>query len=279
MAGRLSIVATPIGNLEDITLRALRVLREADLILAEDTRHTRTLCAKHGIDTPLRSFHAHSDEDKLERLVSELAEGAHYALVSDAGTPVVSDPGAHLISQAVASGVDIEAIPGPSAVVAALSVAALPVGRFNFEGFLPKSGGARRRALDRIAESDAAVVVFESPHRVEATLRELEQRLGATRRVALCRELTKLYEETIRGTLAEVRGAMSTPPRGEFTLVIEGKLPDAPVQDIDLVALVCDWKREGLSTKGMTQRLQRDFGWKRNDAYEAILEALDREPR
>lgn len=274
MSGRLSVVATPIGCLEDITLRALRVLREADLILAEDTRHTRTLCAEHGIDTPMRSFHAHTNDDKVDIIVAELTKGAHYALVSDAGTPVVSDPGVYLVSRAAEAGVDVEAIPGPSAVLAALSVAGLPVRRFVFEGFLPRSGGDRARALDRVAQSDITVVLFESPHRIHATLDDLERKLGGERQIALCRELTKMYEQTIRGTVAEVRSELSDPARGEITVVVEGKSADGPVQDVDLEGLVSEWKREGLSTKEMSRKLQRDLGWKRNAAYQAILDAL-----
>jgi 16S rRNA (cytidine1402-2'-O)-methyltransferase len=278
MPGRLSVVATPIGCLEDITLRALRILQEADLILAEDTRHTRTLCSKHDIRTPLRSFHAHTNEDKVDLLVAELAAGAHYAIVSDAGTPVVSDPGAYLISRAADAGIDVEAIPGPSAVLAALCVAGLPVRRFVFEGFLPRSGGERTRALDRIAQSPITAVLFESPHRIHATLGDLDRTLGHDRRIALCRELTKMHEQTIRGTAAEVRSRLSDPARGEITVVVEGKPADAAVEDIDLPALVAEWKREGISTKEMTQKLQRDLGWKRNAAYQAILDTLKREP-
>jgi len=274
MSGRLSVVATPIGCLEDVTLRALRILREADLILAEDTRHTRTLCAKHGIDTPLRSFHAHSNEHKVDLIVSELVDGAHYALVSDAGTPVVSDPGVYLVSRAADAGVNVEAIPGPSAVLAALCVAGLPVRRFVFEGFLPRGGGDRTRALERVAQSAITVVLFESPHRIHTTLDDLQRALGDDRKVALCRELTKMHEQTIRGTVAEVRRELSDPARGEITVVIEGRPTDAPVEDVDLGALVIEWKREGLSTKEMTQKLQRDLGWKRNAAYQAILDAL-----
>ena len=274
MSGRLSVVATPIGCLEDVTLRALRILREADLILAEDTRHTRTLCAKHGIDTPLRSFHAHSNDHKVDLIVSELVDGAHYALVSDAGTPVVSDPGVYLVSCAADAGVNVEAIPGPSAVLAALCVAGLPVRRFVFEGFLPRGGGDRTRALERVAQSAITVVLFESPHRIHTTLDDLQRALGDDRRIALCRELTKMHEQTIRGTVAEVRRELSDPARGEITVVIEGRPTDAPVEDVDLGALVIEWKREGLSTKEMTQKLQRDLGWKRNAAYQAILDAL-----
>lgn len=273
MAGRLSIVATPIGCLEDITLRGIRVLREAELILAEDTRHTRTLCAKHEIDTPLRSFHAHSSAEKLGAVVDALRNGAHYALVSDAGTPLVSDPGAQLVSIAAKAGVAIEPIPGPSAVLAALCVAGLPVRRFTFEGFLARGGKERREALERIRDSRAAVVFFESPHRIHATLRELETELGDDREVAVCRELTKLHEETLRGTLPNVRAALSNPPKGEITVVIEARRGEAPVEDIDLPALVHQWKHDGLTTKEMAQRLRDDFGWKRNTAYQAVLDA------
>jgi len=221
MPGRLSVVATPIGCLEDITLRALRILQEADLILAEDTRHTRTLCSKHDIRTPLRSFHAHTNEDKVDLLVAELAAGAHYAIVSDAGTPVVSDPGAYLISRAADAGIDVEAIPGPSAVLAALCVAGLPVRRFVFEGFLPRSGGERSRALDRIAQSPITAVLFESPHRILASLDDLLAVLG-DRPAAVGRELTKLHEETLRGRLSEIRHDLGerTAIKGELTLVI-----------------------------------------------------------
>lgn len=277
MPGRLSIVATPIGCLEDITLRALRVLREADQILAEDTRHTRTLCTKHGIDTPLRSFHAHSSDDKVSAVVKALVDGAHYALVSDAGTPVVSDPGAYLVSCAAAEGVTVEAIPGPSAVLAALCVAGVPVRRFTFEGFLARGGKARRQALERIGQSPAATVLFESPHRVHATLRELQGYVGPERRVAICRELTKLHEETLRGTLVEAQSALADPPKGEITVVIEGKRGDTPPEDVDLEALIEQWHREGLTTKAMAKRLQQDFGWKRNAAYQAVLDALPSE--
>ena len=187
---------------------------------------------------------------------------------------MVSDPGVYLVSRAADAGVNVEAIPGPSAVLAALCVAGLPVRRFVFEGFLPRSGGDRTRALDRIAQSEITVVLFESPHRIHATLDDLERTLGGDRTVALCRELTKMHEQTIRGTVPEVRSKLSNPARGEITVVIDGRSPDAPVEDVDLQALVVEWKRDGLSTKEMTQKLQRELGWKRNVAYQAILDAL-----
>lgn len=274
MTGRLSIVSTPIGCLEDITLRALRVLGEADVILAEDTRHTRTLCAKHGIETPLRSFHAHTGDRKLAAVIDALTGGAHYALVSDAGTPVVSDPGAYLVSRAVAAGVVVEAVPGPSAVLAALSVSGLPTGRFTFEGFLPRAGKERRAALERMAESTATVVFFESPHRIHATLEELEAYMDVRRRVAICRELTKLHEEVIRGTLPDVQRALADSPKGEITVVVEPSNNPPSAERLDIEALVARWKEEGLTTKDMAERLRDEHGWKRKAAYQAVLESL-----
>jgi len=274
MPGRLSIVATPIGCLEDITLRAVRVLREADQILAEDTRQTRTLCAKHDVDTPLRSFHAHSSEQKLDGILEGLAAGAHYALVSDAGTPLVSDPGSELVAKAQDLGIVVESIPGPSAVLAALSVAGIPARRFAFEGFIARSGKARRETVARIAASGAATVLFESPHRIRATLGELETAIGSTRRVAVCRELTKLHEEVVRGTCAEVLAQLAESPKGEITVVIEGHTHDARPEDVDVEALVSAWRGEGLTVADMAKRLRDDYKWKRSDAYQTVVELL-----
>ncbi len=274
MTGCLSVVATPIGCLDDITLRALRILREADAILAEDTRHTRTLCSKHGIRTPLRSFHEHTEHAKVDQLVKELVAGACFALVTDAGTPLVSDPGAYLVSRAAAAGVVVETIPGPSAVTAALSVAGFPVRRFAFEGFLPKSGREREEALTRISQSSVATVIFESPYRIDSTLEELGNVLEDGRQLALCRELTKMHEQTLRGTVEEVRAALAIPAKGEITLVIEGSSGKPVEKEVDVRTLVVEWKGEGLSTKEMTHRLQSEAGWKRNKAYRAILHAL-----
>jgi 16S rRNA (cytidine1402-2'-O)-methyltransferase len=207
-------------------------------------------------------------------VVDALVGGAHYALVSDAGTPLVSDPGARLVSLAAQSGVIVEAIPGPSAVLSALCVAGLPVRRFTFEGFLARGGKERRRALERIRESEATVVFFESPHRIHATLEELEEHLGVERQVAVCRELTKRHEETLRGSLPEVRAALRFPAKGEITVVIAGRLDERGTEqldDVDLRTLIDGWKGEGMTTKEMARRLQEELGWKRNAAYQAIL--------
>ena len=221
--GRLSIVATPIGNLEDITLRAIRTLREADAILAEDTRRTRHLCTHHAIGTRLRSFHAHTPPARIAPLVEELKGGAHLALVTDAGTPLVSDPGAQLVRAAAEAGVRVESIPGPSAALAALSSAGFAVPRFEFVGFLPRGGGRRTALLAELAKQRGAVVLFEAPSRLAATLRDLAGAIGE-RPIAVCRELTKLHEEIVRGPLSHLLQVFTDRPslKGEFVLVVGG---------------------------------------------------------
>ena len=218
--GLLSIVATPIGNLEDITLRALAVLRAADLVLAEDTRRSRTLLAHHGIRAPLRALHAHSKPSEVERCLSELAEGKRLALITDAGTPLVSDPGGVLVQRAAAAGMRLETIPGPSAVTAALAVAGLPFDRFRFVGFAPRSGPERKAWLALIAGDEGASVFFESPVRIGKTLAELAPLLVPDRALAVCRELTKLHEEVVRGSAAELAARYADGARGEITVVV-----------------------------------------------------------
>ncbi len=271
-SGVLSVVATPIGNLEDITLRALRVLREADVILAEDTRRTRTLAQHHGIATPLRSFHAHTPPAKVAEVVEELAAGAHLALVSDAGTPLVSDPGARLVQAASEAGVRVEPIPGASASLAAISVAGLRVDGFRFVGFLPRSGGRRTRALTQIARAREATILFEAANRLPATLRDLVASAGSSRHAAVCRELTKLHEEVARGTLAELAERYASPPRGEVTLVVEGASEDRPdADDVDPEALARALLAEGMRTKEAAKVLGERVGWPVRDAYALVL--------
>ncbi len=270
--GRLSVVATPIGNLEDITLRALRVLRECDAILAEDTRHTRALCTHHGIATPLRSFHAHTTDEKVRALIGELSAGAHLALVSDAGTPLVSDPGARLVAGAAEAGVTVESLPGPSAVLAALAVAGLRVGDFRFVGFLPKSGGRRTRALEQLARATEATVLFEAPSRVPGTLRDLAAAAGADRRAALCRELTKMHEEIARGTLGELASRYAEPPRGEVTIVVEGAAEPSDELDAEPAELARVLLARGMRTKDAARELASAAGMSARDAYALVLE-------
>jgi len=228
--GRLEVVATPIGNLGDLAPRARQALMEADLIAAEDTRRTGALLAAigvsgKGVSGTLVSLHEYNEERRVETLVRELAAGKVIALVSDAGTPLLSDPGYALVRAAAAAGLEVRAIPGASALTAALSIAGLPTDRFVFEGFLPARAGERRTALARLAAEPRTLVFFEAPHRIVTTLADLSQLFGAQRRAVVARELTKLHEAVYRGTLAQLCVVALTEAnlaRGEITLVVEG---------------------------------------------------------
>ena len=223
MKGTLYIVATPIGNLEDITARALRILREVDLIACEDTRHTRKLLTHFDIHTPMTSFFAGNEGTKAGRIVERLKSGTSVALVSDAGTPCISDPGYPLLAAAVEEGIAVVPIPGPSALAAAICAAGLPTDRFTFVGFLPDKPGKRRRALEALADYDHTLVLYVSPWKWERVLGDCLDIFG-DRRACLCRELTKIHEEFVRGTLGEIVEAIQKkPPKGELTLVIAGR--------------------------------------------------------
>jgi 16S rRNA (cytidine1402-2'-O)-methyltransferase len=278
--GRLSIVATPIGNLEDVTLRALSTLRAAQLILAEDTRQTRKLLSHHGIAGTLRAFHAHSSEGAIERCLRELAEGKHLALVTDAGTPLISDPGARLVALAREQGARVESIPGASAVTAALSVCGVAFDAFRFVGFAPRSGGKREAWLERIARDEGASVFFESPARLGATLAELVPRLHPERVLAVCRELTKLHEEVVRGTAAELAERFANGARGEITVVVaagpalaEPAHADAePALDERITQLLA----AGVSARDVARRLARELGLPRRSVYARANELAQR---
>jgi 16S rRNA (cytidine1402-2'-O)-methyltransferase len=223
--GTLYLIATPIGNLEDISLRALRILREVDVVAAEDTRHTRKLLAHHGIPARLVSLREHNERARTPELVARLQAGERIALVSDAGTPGLSDPGQVLVRAAAAAGVPVVPVPGPSAFLSALVASGLPTAPVTFLGFLPAARGERRAALDAVRALPHTLVVYEAPHRLLAALRDLLDVLG-DRRAAVARELTKVHEEVFRGRLREALQHFSAhPPRGEFTLVIEGAPP------------------------------------------------------
>ncbi len=232
--GRLFVVATPIGNLADLSPRALEALGNAALIAAEDTRHTRLLLQAAGVSTALVSLHAHNESQRVPELLERLADGADVALVSDAGTPLLSDPGFELVSRAAAAGFAVHTIPGPSAITAALSVAGLPTHRFCFEGFLPARAAERRAALAELAHETRTLVFFEAPHRIAAALEDLVAHFGAARRAAVARELTKTHETIYRGTLAELSAraqAQENFARGELTVVVAGAAAGANAVD------------------------------------------------
>lgn len=223
MPGILYLVATPIGNLEDITLRALKILKEVQLIAAEDTRHTGLLLKHYGINTPLSSFYSYNQKEKTPALIRRMQEGADVALVSDAGTPGISDPAVALVAQAVAAGIKVVPIPGPTALISALVASGLDTSQFVFTGFLPVKPGRRAKALEQLGQESRTIVIYESPHRISRTLQELA---GAfkSRPAAVCREITKLFEEFERGSLPELAEKYQTKkPKGEFVIVIAGK--------------------------------------------------------
>lgn len=221
-AGCLYVCGTPIGNLEDVTLRLLRILGEVDRIAAEDTRRTLKLLSHHGIHARLVSYHQTNERTRVPELVGLMKEGERIALVTDAGMPAISDPGFLLVDACVREGIPVEVVPGPSAVTAALAIAGLPTARFSFEGFLPRKQGERKRRLQAAGKEDRTLVVFESPARVRRTLEEIREVLGE-RRVAVARELTKLHEEVLRGTVSEVLDAIgSRQLKGEIVVLVEG---------------------------------------------------------
>jgi 16S rRNA (cytidine1402-2'-O)-methyltransferase len=233
MSGRLVVCPTPIGNLEDVTLRVLSALREADLVACEDTRRTRTLLDRYGVSAKLLSYHEHNEEKRAAELVERMREGATVALVSDAGMPLVSDPGYVLVRSCVAAGLPVEVLPGPSAAIAALVASALPSDRWRFAGFLPRKRGDLRRVL---SEPGGTLVAFEAPGRVPASLKVLAE-IDPERQVAVCRELTKLHEEVVRGSAAELAERYAgAAPRGEVVLVI-GPVPESARGEVDQAAL------------------------------------------
>jgi 16S rRNA (cytidine1402-2'-O)-methyltransferase len=272
----LVVCPTPIGNLEDVTLRALRVLREADLLLAEDTRHTRVLLTRHGIDARPVSLHAHNEAARCARALEVLDGGGCVALVSDAGTPLLSDPGARLVAAVLAAGHTASPVPGPSAIAAALCVAGLDVERFSFVGFLPRKTGPRRALLRELAARPDALVFFESPRRLAATLRELEEALG-DRRACVARELTKLYEELARGTLPELAARFAEGARGEVTLVVEGAPADdatraqAPADEADLDAQIRTRLARGEGAREIAAALAVSSGRPRREVYARVV--------
>ena len=266
--GVLHLVATPIGNLEDVTARALRVLREVDLVAAEDTRVTKNLLRHFGIATPLVRHDAHVEHRGSGAVLERLLSGQSVALVSDAGTPLLSDPGGELVAEAVKAGIRVEPVPGPSALLAGLVASGLPAGRFVFEGFLPRSNDRRER-LAEIAREPRVVVLYEGPHRVCETLSDLERACGPERLCCAGREITKKFEEFVRGTLAEVRAHFEAhEPRGEFVLVLgpgDGPAPEELAVSVE--TMLADAMARGLSAKDAAREVATATGRARRDLY------------
>ncbi len=273
-AGRLYVVATPIGNLADLSPRARAMLESCTLIAAEDTRHTGAMLRHFGISRPLVALHDHNEQQRAPELVRELSRGAQIALVSDAGTPAISDPGYDLVCAAAAAGIEILAIPGPCAAVAALSIAALPTDRFCFEGFLPARGAARRARLEALRDEARTLVFYESPHRVEEMLEDCSEALGAERAAAAAREITKLHETVYRGTLGALAVRARGDPdfrRGEIVVVVAGAAPAPATGAADVLDRLLGILMAELPLKQAARLAARIAGARDNEVYKRAL--------
>ena len=270
--GTLYIVSTPIGNLEDITLRALKVLESVRIIAAEDTRHTQKLLHHYDIHTPQTSYHDHNKEEKSAVLIAKLKEGHDIALVSDAGTPGISDPGYYLINRAIDENIKITPIPGPTASIAALSISGLPTDAFVFEGFLPAKKAARRKRLQELSSERRTIIMFETPRRASSSLEDISEILG-DRRVVLTRELTKMFEEVIRDRVTSIMEKIKGRSlKGEITIIIEGAHGEIIADTEDLKSYLEKlMKKEGLTLKDAVSRASKDMKLPKNKVYKEAL--------
>ena len=272
MPGTLYIVPTPIGNLDDITLRALRVLKEVELIAAEDTRHTQHLLSHFGIKTALTSYHEHNERDKARMLVERLKSGADIALVSDAGTPAISDPGYRIVIEAIRAGIKVLPLPGAAALTTALCASGLPTDRFLFEGFLPAKSRERKGKLQSLRAETATLVFYEAPHRLLNTLGDLLNILGDLE-IAIARELTKVHEEFVRGTLSEVIDALADRDiKGEIVLIVQGATGEAQVSEADLQAMIRQLVGGGMGVKEIAELLGERYGLAKKEVYRLALD-------
>ncbi|MDY5774932.1 MAG: 16S rRNA (cytidine(1402)-2'-O)-methyltransferase [Lachnospiraceae bacterium] len=278
MAGKLYLCATPIGNLEDITLRVLRVLEEVDLIAAEDTRNSIKLLNHYEIKTPMTSYHEFNKIEKAYQLVEKLQEGMNIALITDAGTPGISDPGEELVKIAYEAGIEVTSLPGPAACITALTLSGLSTRRFAFEAFLPKDKKERKRILEGLQKETRTIILYEAPHHLIKTLEELREALG-NRRITLCRELTKKYEEGQRTTIDEVlEYYKDKEPRGEYVLVLEGKTKEEVEEErkkewepLSLEEHMQLYEQKGISHKEAMKLVAKDRGVSKRDIYQALL--------
>ncbi|MBW3574979.1 MAG: 16S rRNA (cytidine(1402)-2'-O)-methyltransferase [Actinobacteria bacterium] len=270
--GTLVIVATPIGNLDDVSPRALRTLAEADLVVCEDTRRTRKLLSAHRVSAPaLLSANDHTEAGRIGAVLDRLRRGETVAVVSDAGLPGISDPGERLVRAAAAEGFAVTVVPGASAALSALVISGLPTGRFHFEGFLPRKGGGREERLAALATVEHTIVCYEAPHRLARTLADLAAALGDERPVALCRELTKLHEETWRGTLADaMRRVADVAPRGEYVLVLGGAPPPPEVDDEQVVAALDRLLEAGTSARDAVAEVASAYAVAKRRVYDLM---------
>ena len=271
--GRLFVVSTPIGNMADFSFRAVETLRAVSAVLAEDTRHTRQLVDHYGIATPLAAYHEHNEAKMTPRVVARLRAGEDVALVSDAGTPLISDPGARLVRAAIEAGITVVPVPGASALLAALVASGIDAEPFTFFGFMPRGGSGRAEVLVAVAQSPWTGILYEAPGRVVDTLTAVAERAGPHRKAVVARELTKRFEELRRGTLAELAAYYSeTPPRGEVVIVVTGA-PERTVDEKQLRARARELRAQGYTRRDVATELTREFEAPRNLAYRVAKEA------
>ena len=281
MPGTLYLVATPIGNLADITYRAIQVLKDVDVIACEDTRHTHKLLQHYGIGTKTISYHEHNEEQRASELVALLQDGKSVAVVSDAGTPGISDPGFRLVSKALAEGIVVVPVPGPSALITALVGSGLPTDQFLFAGFLPARSGQRQTRLEELRNAGATMIFYEAPHRIAAMLKDCVEVLGE-REAAVARELTKLHEEFRRGRLSELQEYYSgeQEPRGEFVVVIDrNEIGDTAIENesASVNSLVTKFEAEGLDHRVALKKAARELGLSRDEAYRRLVAERSRD--
>lgn len=278
MSGMLYLCATPIGNLEDITYRVLRILKEADLIAAEDTRNSIKLLNHFEIKTPMTSYHEYNKYEKGRYLVEQMQEGKNIALITDAGTPGISDPGEELVAMCYEAGIPVTSLPGPAACITALTISGLPTRRFAFEAFLPSDKKERAVILEELKRETRTIILYEAPHRLVKTLEELSENLG-DRKIALCRELTKKHETVFRGGLLEaVSWYKENPPKGECVMVLEGRSREEMEQearqqweDMPLEAHMEHYMSQGIDKKEAMKLVAKDRGISKRDVYQALL--------
>lgn len=276
MPGTLYVVATPIGNLSDITIRAIEILKRVALIACEDTRHTRKLLQHYGIATKTVSYHEHNEQQRALDLVDLLKRGDDVAVVSDAGTPAISDPGYRLVRAAIENEIAVVPLPGPSAAISALAAAGLPTDEFFFGGFLPAKSNARRTRLDELRSVPGTLVFYEAPHRLAESLKDAYEILGE-REAAVARELTKLHEEIKRGRLSElVQHYSNKEPRGEIVLLIDRNVLETKEQDKSVFSLVDQFERDGLDHRAALKKAARELGLSRAEAYRRLLSERNR---
>jgi len=273
VSGKLVLIATPIGNLADITARAIDALREADVICCEDTRHSSKLLQHIGVaDKPLLVVNEHTEYDIREKIVDLVSKGKAVALITDAGSPGISDPGERIVRAVIDAGGVVSATPGPSAAIMAVTISGLPAGRFVFEGFLPRSGVERKERLEAVAGEERTTILYEAPHRLHKTLTDLETMCGPHRAVAIAAELTKIHEEVWRGNLHDaVKRYADGDPRGEFVLVLAGATPAAPPTDDELITALRAEISAGVSRKDAASRVSARFGVSKRHVYELTL--------